>query len=192
MKTKIAIFASGEGTNAERIMSVFAKNGEIEVALLLASKEGIGALQKAEAAGVPSVVFPRTAFAETEPILSVLQNYKVDFIVLAGFLVHIPEWMLRVYPNRLINIHPSLLPKFGGKGMFGLRIHQAVLEAAEQESGITIHLVNELYDSGDILFQATCSVKSDDSAEALAARVHELEYKYYPEVVEEWIKQNRN
>ncbi len=192
MKTKIAIFASGEGTNAERIMSAFAKNGEIEVALLLASKEGIGALQKAEAAGVPSVVFPRTAFAETEPILSVLQNYKVDFIVLAGFLVHIPEWMLRVYPNRLINIHPSLLPKFGGKGMFGLRIHQAVLEAAEQESGITIHLVNELYDSGDILFQATCSVKSDDSAEALAARVHELEYKYYPEVVEEWIKQNRN
>ncbi len=192
MKTKIAIFASGEGTNAERIMSAFAKNGEIEVALLLASKEGIGALQKAEAAGVPSVVFPRTAFAETEPILSVLQNYKVDFIVLAGFLVHIPEWMLRVYPNRLINIHPSLLPKFGGKGMFGLRIHQAVLEAAEQESGITIHLVNELYDSGDILFQATCSVKSDDSAAALAARVHELEYKYYPEVVEEWIKQNRN
>ena len=192
MKTKIAIFASGEGTNAERIMSAFAKNGEIEVALLLASKEGIGALQEAEAAGVPSVVFPRTAFAETEPILSVLQNYKVDFIVLAGFLVHIPEWMLRVYPNRLINIHPSLLPKFGGKGMFGLRIHQAVLEAAEQESGITIHLVNELYDSGDILFQATCSVKSDDSAEALAARVHELEYKYYPEVVEEWIKQNRN
>lgn len=192
MKTKIAIFASGEGTNAERIMSAFAKNGEIEVALLLASKEGIGALQKAEVAGVPSVVFPRTAFAETEPILSVLQNYKVDFIVLAGFLVHIPEWMLRVYPNRLINIHPSLLPKFGGKGMFGLRIHQAVLEAGEQETGITIHLVNELYDSGDILFQATCSVKSDDSAEALAARVHELEYKYYPEVVEEWIKQNRN
>jgi len=192
MKTRIAIFASGKGTNAERIMSAFAKNKEIEIALLLASKEGIGALQKAEAAGVPSVVFSRAAFVETEPILSTLQNYKVDFIVLAGFLVHIPEWILRVYPNRLINIHPSLLPKFGGKGMFGLHIHQAVLEAGEQESGITIHLVNELYDSGGILFQTSCFVKSDDSPETLATRVHELEYKYYPEVIEEWIKKNRN
>lgn len=192
MKTRIAIFASGEGTNAECIMSAFAKDEKIEVVLLLANKEGIGALQKAEAAGVPSMVYPRTAFLETEPILSTLQNYKVDFIVLAGFLVHIPEWMLRVYPNRLINIHPSLLPKYGGKGMFGSHIHQAVLEAGEQESGITVHLVNEKYDSGDILFQTTCPVKSDDTAEILAARVHDLEHRYYPEVITEWIEQSIN
>lgn len=188
MKNRIAIFASGTGTNAERIMQVFHDHEQIEVVLLIASKPGIGALDKAKAAGVPSFVCPpKTDFGKDGRIAQLLNEYQITHVVLGGFLAHVPDWMLIAYPNKIVNIHPSLLPKHGGKGMYGHHVHQAVLDAGEKESGITVHLVNEFYDSGVHLFQVTCPVEANDTAETLAARVHGLEYKYFPSVIEKWI-----
>lgn len=188
MKNRIAIFASGTGTNAERIMQVFSNHPQIEVVLLIASKAGIGALDKARAAGVPAYVCPpKTDFSPDGPIAQLLKEYGITHIVLGGFLAHVPDWMLAAYPDKIVNIHPSLLPKHGGKGMYGHHVHQAVLDAGEKESGITIHLVNEFYDSGAPLFQAKCPVLEGDTADTLAARVHQLEYQYFPAVIENWV-----
>ncbi len=188
MKNRIAIFASGTGTNAERIMQVFRNHEQIEVSLLIASKDGIGALDKAKTAKVPAYVCsPKTDFEENGRVAGLLKEYGITHIVLGGFLAHIPDWMLVAYPNKIVNIHPSLLPKHGGKGMYGHHVHQAVLDSGEKESGITIHLVNELYDSGERLFQAKCPVENNDTADTLATRVHQLEYQYFPDVIEKWI-----
>ena len=179
----IAILASGEGTNAERIIRYFEGKEEIHVAVVIASRATAGVINRAELLHVPCRVITSAGFASGEA-LQVLREYKTDFVVLAGFLLRIPDDILHAYPQRMVNIHPSLLPKFGGKGMYGIHVHEAVLKAGEEESGITIQYINERYDEGDYIFQAKCPVLPDDIPETLAMRVHQLEYQYYPKVIE--------
>lgn len=180
---KIAILASGEGTNAEHIIRYFAGHPAIQVVVVIASKPTAGVIKRAESLNVPVEVLSKEVF-EKGTVLEVLSRYAADFIVLAGFLLHIPSAVLHDYSGKIVNIHPSLLPKFGGKGMYGGHVHEAVLAAKEKESGITVHYVDELYDNGKIIFQAKCPVFSEDTPELLAQRVHALEYTYYPCVIE--------
>lgn len=182
---KIAIFASGAGTNAENIIRYFANDERIKVVLVLSNNQKAGVHARVNALGVPSFVFTRKEFAEGTPIVDKLAEYEVDFIVLAGFMCFVSEPLQKVFSGRIVNIHPSLLPKFGGKGMYGMHVHEAVVKSGEKESGITIHYINEHYDEGAIIFQASCPVLPNDTPEDLAARVHALEYEYYPKVVEE-------
>ena len=181
---RIAIFASGEGTNAERIIRYFEGNKAVEITLVVTNKEQAGVIRRAENLKVPAMYLPAKDFKEGK-INEVMRQHQIDFIVLAGFLLHVPDSLLEDYPNRMINIHPSLLPKFGGKGMYGSRVHEAVLAAGEQESGITIHYVNGNYDEGAVIRQAKCPVLPDDTPDTLASRVHGLEYEYFPVVIEE-------
>lgn len=184
----IAIFASGSGTNAEAIMRHFEGSTRGRVALLLANREDAYALKRAERFGVPTAVFTRGEFVEPGGrVASLLQEHGIDFIVLAGFLWLVPHYLTDAYAGRIVNIHPALLPKFGGRGMYGDRVHRAVIEAGERESGITIHWVNERYDSGDTIFQATVAVDADDTADTLAAKIHVLEHRHFPEVIEQTI-----
>lgn len=180
---KIAILASGEGTNAERIIRYFLEKRTAEVALVITNKAQAGVLKRAERLSVPSLVITARGFADGEA-LKVLHQHNIDFIVLAGFLLKVPDAILHDYPNKIVNIHPALLPKFGGKGMYGLRVHEAVIATGEKESGITIHYIDEHYDEGNTIFQATCPVLPDDTPESLAARIHQLEYEYFPQVIE--------
>jgi phosphoribosylglycinamide formyltransferase-1 len=180
----IAIFASGSGTNAENIIKYFSNNVAIRVAVVLSNKPDAGVHLKAKGLGIPSFSYTNAAFREGSLILQTLVAYNVFFIVLAGFLLKVPIDILRAYPDRIINIHPSLLPKFGGKGMYGDYVHQAVVAAKEVQTGITVHYVNERYDEGAFIFQKACPVFPSDTAGDVAARVHELEYKYYPGVIE--------
>ena len=184
----IAIFASGAGTNAENIAKYFSKNEKIRVAVVLSNRANAGVHERVRRLGVPSVALPREAFIAGEPVLEVLRRYQVDFIVLAGFMCLISEPILRAYPQRILNIHPALLPKFGGKGMYGHHVHEAVVAAGEKESGITIHYINEHYDEGQILFQATCLLTEEDTPDTVAAKVHALEYAYYPKVIEQVVE----
>lgn len=180
----IAIFASGSGTNAENIIRYFAKSENVKVALVASDKPGAGALARAESLGVPAVVFSREEFAAGEPVVEELRRRGVELIVLAGFLRMVSEPILKAFPGRIVNIHPSLLPKYGGKGMYGDRVHEAVKRAGDRESGITIHHVNERYDEGAIIFQATCPVEPADTPADVARKVHALEYAHYPRVIE--------
>lgn len=180
---KIAILASGEGTNAERIIRYFLEKRTAEVALVITNKAQAGVLKRAERLSVPSLILTAQEFAGGKA-LEALHLYNIDFIVLAGFLLKVPDTILHDYPNKIVNIHPALLPKFGGKGMYGSHVHQAVIDSNEKESGITIHYINEHYDEGNTIFQATCPVLPDDTPDTLAARVHQLEYEYFPRVIE--------
>jgi phosphoribosylglycinamide formyltransferase-1 len=179
----IVIFASGAGTNAENIIRYFSNEKKAKVSLVLSNKPQAKVLVRAAALGVDSVFFDRRQFYETGEVQLMLRDRKTDLIVLAGFLWLVPQPIIDEYRGRIINIHPALLPLFGGMGMYGERVHRAVLDAGCKESGITIHYVNEEYDSGDIIFQARCPVLPDDNSDALASRVHELEYRHYPEVI---------
>lgn len=181
---KIAILASGSGTNAENIIRYFFNSETIHVAVILSNKQNASVLERAKALSIPSFSFSREDFESGIPILEKLDEYGVGFIVLAGFMAKIADSILKRFPNEIINIHPSRLPKFGGKGMYGLHVHEAVIAAGESESGITIHYINEHYDEGKIIFQTSCPVFPSDTAEDLASRIHALEYKYYPEVIE--------
>lgn len=185
MKKYIAIFASGSGTNAENIIRYFEKSDFIEVALVLSNRKDAFVLERARQFNIPYYIFSKEEWAEGDCILPVLAQHRISLIVLAGFLLKISVPFLRAYPNRIINIHPALLPKFGGKGMYGDKVHQAVLDSGDQESGITIHYINERYDEGDIIFQSSCSVSSNDTVEKVAAKVHELEYRHYPLIIEQ-------
>lgn len=185
---RIAIFASGTGTNAENIIRYFAKSENASVVLVLSNKLNAGVHARANALGVPSFVFTREEFAEGDEVIKKLAEYEVDFIVLAGFLCFISESLRKAYPRRIVNIHPALLPKFGGKGMYGMHVHEAVVKSGEKESGITIHYINEHYDEGAIIFQASCPVAPGDTPEDVAGKVHALEYEHYPRVVEEVIE----
>ena len=180
----IAILASGEGTNAERIIRYFEEKEGLKVAVVIASRASAGVINRVGRLHVPCRVIASAGFASGEA-LRVLREYATDFVVLAGFLLRIPGDILQAYPQRIVNIHPSLLPKFGGKGMYGMHVHEAVLEAGEEESGITIQYINERYDEGSYIFQAKCPVLPEDTPETLAERVHRLEYQYYPEVIEQ-------
>jgi len=185
---RIAIFASGSGTNAQRISEYFAeKQGSITVALILSNNSSAYVLERARNLGVPGIVFTRTEFYETSRIPDILKENSIDYIVLAGFLWLIPDPILTAYPGRILNIHPALLPSYGGKGMYGMKVHEAVIASRDKESGITIHLVNQKYDEGKILFQAKCVIEESDTPESLAGKIHELEYKYFPEVIEGYI-----
>ena len=184
MKKNIAIFASGSGTNAENIIRYFQENDLIRVALVLSNRSDAYVLERAHRLQVPSEVFLKEDWVSGEQILALLHEYHIDFIVLAGFLVRVPERLLHAYPDKIINIHPALLPKFGGRGMYGDHVHEAVVAAGETESGITIHYINEHYDEGDTIFQAKCPVLPDDSAIDVAQKVHSLEYKHYPLIIE--------
>jgi len=179
---RIAVFASGSGTNAENIFSYFAANKQVVVDSLWSNKADAYALVRAANFGVDTFVFDRRKFYQSTEIVDTLRKRKVDLIVLAGFLWLIPDNLIRNFT--IINIHPALLPKYGGKGMYGMNVHKAVVESGDQESGISIHYVNEKYDDGKLIFQAKCSVEKGDTPEKVAEKVHELEYKHFPEVIE--------
>lgn len=185
----IAIFASGSGTNAQRIIEYFSGSTEIKVALVLSNKKDAFVLQRAKKLNVPSFVFSFKELRDTNIVEKKLEEHKIDFIIFAGFLLMMPARIINKFPDRIINIHPALLPKYGGKGMYGENVHKAVIAAGEKQSGISIHYVNENYDEGDIIFQAHCNVLKNDTPEMLAARIHELEYQYYPQVIEKVIKE---
>lgn len=186
-KKKIAIFASGSGTNAEQIIKHFQHHDQVEVALILSNKKDAYVLQRAANHNVPTNVFGRKDFYETENVNVLLLAMEIDYVVLAGFLWLVPPYLIKSFANRIINIHPALLPNYGGKGMFGDRVHEAVIANKERESGITIHLVDEIYDNGKILRQEKCQITSSDTAETLAKKIHQLEYKYFPVTIEIYI-----
>lgn len=183
MKT-IAIFASGEGTNAENLINYFKDSSTVKVAVVVYNRKDAGVKLRAERLGVPTEYVPKSLFGDKDYVLPLLRRYGTDVIVLSGFLLLVPEYLLEAYPNKVLNIHPSLLPKHGGKGMHGLHVHEDVLRCGEKESGITIHVCDSNLDCGTTLFQAKCQVERDDTPETLAARVHKLEYAFFPEVVE--------
>ncbi len=183
----IAIFASGAGTNAENIINYFSNKNTAEISIILSNKREAYVLRRAEAHNIKSVFFDRDDFYKSDKILECLKKNRIDFIVLSGFLWLVPENILNVYKKRIINIHPALLPLYGGKGMYGEKVHEAVIAHQDGESGITIHYVNSIYDSGDRIFQARCRVDPADTPETLAEKVHALEYKYFPGVIEDLV-----
>jgi len=182
--TKIAILASGSGSNAENIYNYFKDNKQIEIALIISNRQDAYVLERAKKLGIESVVFQKNDFENTNKVIDILKDKKIDFIVLAGFLMKVPENIINAYPEKIINIHPALLPKFGGRGMYGDNVHKAVREANEVQSGITIHYVNENYDEGNIIFQTSCPVGKEDTYEDIAKKVHTLEYTYFPKIIE--------
>lgn len=182
--SKIAIFASGSGTNAENIANYFKNSKTVEISLIISNKKDAFVLERAKKLGIEAVTFSKNDFEATEKILDFLMSRSIDFIVLAGFLLKIPDNLLKAFPNKIVNIHPALLPKFGGKGMYGDFVHKAVVESKESESGITIHYINENYDEGDIIFQAKCPVLPNDTFDDVAKKVHVLEYTHFPVVLE--------
>jgi len=183
----IAILASGSGTNTENIIKYFSTRKTVRVALVLSNRREAYVLKRAAEHHVKSFFFDREEFYTTGSVLNRLRSEKIDFLVLAGFLWLVPEDILNEYEGRIINIHPALLPKHGGKGMYGEKVHRAVIENREKESGITIHYVNRFYDEGTIIFQAKCRVDKSDTPDTLAIKVHALEYEYYPKIIEEII-----
>lgn len=183
-KYRIAILASGSGTNAENIIQYFNRKGTAEVAGVWCNKQGVGVFGRAEKLGVPCTLFSGKEFDKLE---DKLLSSDIDLVVLAGFLLKIPAHFIHTFEDKIINIHPALLPNYGGKGMYGHHVHEAVIAAGENESGITIHLVDEIYDNGEILFQAKCPVNENDTSDSLATKIHELEYRYFPEVIEGYL-----
>jgi phosphoribosylglycinamide formyltransferase-1 len=189
MKTipRIAVFASGSGSNAQCIAEYFAGKGILVISAIYCNNPNGYVLERAKLLSIPTVLFSRDDFYLTTSVLDDLKIRKIDWVILAGFLWLIPEYILQAFPQRIINIHPALLPLYGGKGMFGMKVHQAVIASGEKESGITIHYVNEHYDKGDIIFQARCPINKEDTPEILAAKIHELEYMHFPTVIKELI-----
>lgn len=181
------MFASGSGTNAEEVFKYFKDHASIEVVMLLSNNSNAYALQRAKNHHIKSYVFSGKEFMEGILIPEYLNKAGVTHIVLAGFLWLIPDYLIRSFPDKIINIHPALLPKFGGKGMYGSKVHEAVKASREQETGITIHLVNDRYDEGKILFQGKCVITENDSPEQIASCVQKLEHEHYPKVIEKWI-----
>jgi phosphoribosylglycinamide formyltransferase-1 len=185
-QANLLILASGSGSNAENIIDYFAANENISVAAIGSNKPGAFVLERAKRLQVPSFVFSKKELQE-ESLSKKWDDWSITHIILAGFLLKIPVWLIKAYSNRIVNIHPALLPKYGGKGMFGHHVHEAVKESGDTESGITIHLVNENYDEGRIIFQASCEVNQDDTPDSIASKVHQLEYQHFPRVIEDYI-----
>ncbi|XMO88054.1 phosphoribosylglycinamide formyltransferase [Algibacter sp. AS12] len=185
---RIVIFASGSGTNAENLIKFFHNSDNASVIQVLTNNPHAKVLERAKKLKVSALSFNRIALSQTEDVLNILKASKPDLIVLAGFLWKFPENILNAFPNKVINVHPALLPKFGGKGMYGMNVHEAVVNNKETETGITIHYVNEHYDEGAIIFQAKCDVNPKDSAENVAAKIHELEMEHFPKVIDDLLK----
>jgi len=188
----IAIFASGSGTNAEKIIRYFKRHKLVKVAVVLSNKTDAGVHARAQNLGVPSFSFTNAEFREGTKILSKLAEYEVCFIALAGYLPLVSPVLIDAFKGQMVNIHPALLPEFGGKGMYGHHVHEAVIASGKTLSGITIHYVNENYDEGAIIFQATVHLKPSETAETLEAKIHRLEYQYYPKIIEEILTENEN
>lgn len=184
---KFAIFASGSGTNAENIINHFKNSGEIKVSLILTNNPSAGVIERGRKLNVPVIVFSKTIFYSTDDVINLLKENGIDWIILAGFLWLVPENLIKAYPQKMINIHPALLPKYGGKGMWGHYVHEAVVANKETHSGITIHYVNENYDEGKVIFQAKYKLEENETADSLATKIHELEYRYFPMIIEEVI-----
>ncbi len=184
MPKNIAIFASGSGSNAENIVKYFKNSDLFHFPLIVSNRADAYVHERAKKLNINSVTLKKSAFETGETVLELLREYNIDVIVLAGFLLKVPELLINAFPDKIINIHPALLPKFGGKGMYGDHVHRAVKAARETESGITIHFVNKNYDEGNIIFQAKCIVEPTDSYEDIAEKVHKLEYEHFPKVIE--------
>ena len=186
--TKIAIFVSGSGTNCENIIRHFEGREDVKVALVVSNRSDAFALKRAERLNVPAVVRNKSQFNDEEQMLALLREYDIDFIVLAGFLLMVPDYMIQAYDRRIINIHPALLPRHGGKGMYGMHVHQALKAAGDTETGMTVHWVSNVCDGGEIIAQYRTPVTPDDTPDDIAAKEHVLEMKYFPEVIEQVIK----
>lgn len=183
----IAIFATGGGSNAQKIIEHFENHDAVKVSLIISNKKSAGVLERAAVKNIPTLIINREEFYQTENIIQKLDTFQIDFIVLAGFLWLMPTYIVKLYAKRVVNIHPALLPKYGGKGMYGMNVHQAVHAAQETESGMTIHYVDEHYDEGAIIFQAKCTLQSTDSPDDIAKKVLQLEHQHYPQVIESLI-----
>jgi phosphoribosylglycinamide formyltransferase-1 len=189
----VAIFASGAGSNAQKIIERFAGSSYIKISLIVCNKKGAGVISIAEKEHIPVLLIDKEQFLNGDAYIEALKHNAIDFIVLAGFLWKIPSKLIAAYPNKIINIHPALLPKYGGKGMYGHFVHEAVVTAKDPESGITIHYVDEQYDHGNVIFQATCAIDPADTADMVAKKVLTLEHLHFPRIVEETIQmQNRS
>ncbi len=186
-KIKVAVFASGGGTNAEEFLKYFKSHNQIEIFCICSNNSKAYALTRATNWGKETLTFKYDEFIKSEKVINYLESNSIDFIVLAGFMWLLPFSIIEKFPERIINIHPALLPKYGGKGMYGHHVHNAVIEAGEQKSGITIHIVNEAYDEGKILFQVSVKIDNNEDAKSLANKIHSLEYKHYPQVAEKVI-----
>ncbi len=185
---RLAIFVSGSGTNMQNIAQYFNNHPAIDISLVVCNNPDAGAIARAKSLSIPLILIDRKNFKNPEALLDVLHKNQIDWIILAGFLWLIPQALIQAYPNKIINIHPALLPAYGGKGMFGEKVHQAVIKNKEKQSGITIHFVNEYYDAGTIIFQHQLEIQANESPSSLAQRIHELEYKYYPEVIAQLVQ----
>lgn len=181
---KIAIFASGTGSNAQKIIDHFRHSHKARVTLIACNKPGAGVLQIAEKEGIKAVLIDKERFFRSDDYVHLLQQEGIDLIVLAGFLWKVPANLVQAFPGRIVNIHPALLPKYGGKGMYGHFVHEAVIAAGEKESGITIHYVNEKYDDGEAILQERCIILPEDTPESLARKIQVLEHRWYPVIVE--------
>lgn len=188
MKKRIAIFASGSGSNAQKIMEHFKKHPDAEVVIVLTNNPEAYVLQRADNFEIPAHIFDKQEFYKTDDVVRLLKNLQIDIIVLAGFLWLIPQNLLKSFPNKIINIHPALLPKHGGKGMYGDKVHQAVLESGDEESGITIHFVNENFDEGEAIHQSRFKIEEGDDIEMIKFKGQQLEHLNYPKVVEQLLK----
>ncbi|WP_295773303.1 phosphoribosylglycinamide formyltransferase [uncultured Mucilaginibacter sp.] len=188
MKTRIAIFASGSGSNAQKLMEYFKNHNDGEVVLVLTNNPDAYVLQRADNFEIPTHVFTREEFFKTDEVVKLLKNVQADLIVLAGFLWLVPQSLLKAFPNQIINIHPSLLPKYGGKGMYGDHVHKAVLANNEAESGITIHFVNEHFDEGETIHQAKFKIEPDDTLDSIKLKGQQLEHQHFPKVIESLLK----
>ncbi len=184
---QLAVFISGSGSNAEEIFFYFQIHPSIKVALVLSNNPDAYGLERAKNFSIPSKVFSRMQFRESEEVLSWLKEAEITHLVLAGFLWLVPDYLIKAFPHHIINIHPALLPKFGGKGMYGMKAHEAVKNSGDAQTGITVHEVNEIYDDGKILFQATCMVDEADTPQQIAEKVQRLEHEHYPRVIERWV-----
>ena len=183
----IAIFASGSGSNAENIANYFKGSQEVSIALIVCNKADAFVFERARKLGIPSKLVTKADMQDQQAVLSLLREYHIDFIVLAGYLLLVPKYLVEVFPRAIVNIHPALIPLHCGKGMYGDRVHEDVIKCGDKQSGITIHYVNEFFDNGDIIFQATCPVEPGDDAHAVATKVHALEYAHFPHVIAETI-----
>ena len=188
MKKRIAIFASGSGSNAQKIMEHFKKHTDAEVAIVLTNNPEAYVLQRADNFEIPTHIFDKHEFYETDNVVDLLKNLNIDLLVLAGFLWLVPDTILANYPKRIINIHPALLPKYGGKGMYGDRVHKEVLANSDEESGISIHYVNEDFDSGEIIYQARFKIEKNDDLELVKFKGQQLEHQYFPKIIEQVLK----
>lgn len=192
MKKRIAIFASGSGSNAQKIMEYFKRSATAEVSLVLTNNPEAYVLQRADNFEIPSHIFDRHEFYDTDNIIRLLKNLQIDLVVLAGFLWLVPQSLLQAFPNKIINIHPSLLPKYGGKGMYGDKVHNAILAAGEEESGITIHFVNEHFDEGEVIHQSRFRIEPGDDLEMVKFKGQQLEHAHFAKVIESLLKKMKS